>query len=367
MSFAHAAVAMGLSAAVALSGVGLPQQADLRVRDLSSNGEPLYLSPGVSGTRLLEVTAPDAAWEFPFEMIIDLSRLDGRISVVTESTQATCAENGSQRVCRGWLGSGGMTVGLRMTVSADASPGPAGTIGYRVRPTSGEVTDPNSGNDSGSLELDVMRRELGADMELTTPDVTGRVGQTVTASIKVHNKGPNTQMSYTLRSPHIADPAIQIVSGKPCSGSSSSIRCAMKAIRPGETRTVTIDFKLTGCPPAGKSFVVFAMEWVMEDPNQQNSDPRVDLHATGCTNAPVPEAAVNAVTPSPTGQAEPSPTGQAEPSPTPSTSIQPIASSRPAFAVAGWVIALAGLLVVAAAIAGWAIWRYRRHHPTRDL
>ncbi len=124
--------------------------------------------------------------------------------------------------------------------------GPAGQVRVSVEQVGGQ--DPNPSNNSVSATLDVVRGQWLGRVDFG--DVTGRVGETVTAPVTITNPGPNTfQYVAIAHTPRYG--GVELVGYEGCAANpyAPSGYCAAPPwFTPGSTHRVGIRLKITRCP-----------------------------------------------------------------------------------------------------------------------
>jgi hypothetical protein len=124
--------------------------------------------------------------------------------------------------------------------------GPAGQVRVSVEQVGGQ--DPNPSNNSVSATLDVVRGQWLGRVDFG--DVTGRVGETVTAPVTITNPGPNTfQYIAIAHTPRYG--GVELVGYEGCAANpyAPSGHCAAPPwFTPGSTFQVGIRLKITRCP-----------------------------------------------------------------------------------------------------------------------
>jgi hypothetical protein len=133
-----------------------------------------------------------------------------------------------------------------MSPGSGGPTGPAGKVRVSVEQVGG--VDPNPSNNSVSATLDVVRGQWLGTVDFG--DVTGRVGETVTAPVTITNPGPNTfQYIAIAHTPRYG--GVELVGYEGCAPNpyAPSGYCAAPPwFAAGSTYRVGIHLKITRCP-----------------------------------------------------------------------------------------------------------------------
>jgi uncharacterized repeat protein (TIGR01451 family)/fimbrial isopeptide formation D2 family protein len=169
---------------------------------------------------------------------------------VSVDDPAHCAVAGQAITCDYGTLAPGATRTVQVTVQVD----PARTA-PAVNTATVSTTTPDTvpANDTSTVTTPVVPR---ADVSVTkTADgVDYEGGDTVTYTLVARNDGPSTAQGVTLSDPLPSDLSfVSVAPGASCSQAGGTVSCALGALAPGESRTVTVVATAQGTPPVPDS------------------------------------------------------------------------------------------------------------------
>jgi hypothetical protein len=117
---------------------------------------------------------------------------------------------------------------------------------------------------------------------MTSTVPSAQVGQTVTITYTVENRGPATEPWATLGAGGV-QPGTQYVGGEGCTTTATTFECRIDDLAVGQSRVVKVTVQANGCTPSGDTSGPGAW-WssALADPNTWNNDVQVLIRVEGC-------------------------------------------------------------------------------------
>ncbi|MFD2763560.1 DUF11 domain-containing protein [Micromonospora eburnea] len=209
------------------------------------------------------------------KLTADLSGITNKVDIIAVSSP--CKRSGSKVTCnfgtRKIKGQKKIAASLSLRAKARAPIGRAGT----VRLTLTASPRPSTSKVSGKVDV---RPEV-ADLVMTSTVPVARIGQTVTISHKVVNRGPSKEPWVSLSGD--VQPGTKFVGGVGCTTTSRTFNCDFSNLAVGQSRVVSVKVKVTGCDKSrgtsggGTGWVI-----ALPDPNIYNNNLSARVRVVGC-------------------------------------------------------------------------------------
>ncbi len=209
------------------------------------------------------------------ELTVDLSGITKRVDILGVSKP--CKRSGSKVTCNfGTVkvtGSKKLRATLSLRGKADAPSARAGTVRLKL------VSSPRP--DFSTVRGTVDVRPEVADIVITPTVPVARIGQTVTISHKVVNRGPSIEPWLSIGGN--AQPGTKFVGGTGCTTASRTFLCEISNLAVGQSRVVSVKVKVTGCDKSrGTLNASTGLILALPDPNFYNNDTSALVRVKGC-------------------------------------------------------------------------------------
>jgi len=187
--------------------------------------------------------------DFP-PIIVDVSQASHDLTI--DNSNGVCTQTGTFTIrCRTDINPNLL---FSVEAAAGATPGPAGYLTFRLDPPPG--LDTNSANDSARLNIDI-QASTPTRPTVSSPTITGTIGQVVTVPVTVTNPGPSTLSSIRLVGIQ-PKPGAQYVASPGCSkGGTNSYDCMHSWMLAGTSFVQEVKFRITGCGQTGAGYSLY--------------------------------------------------------------------------------------------------------------